>query len=357
MKIFKFLFVSTAILSTNAHADFPIYTSSTIVDEDGSSWIAPRRRSDLVATAAQAASAAYNDATVVGLKGSSLSAQAGFKSREELLQQGYEVTSFSATVPGAGNVPAGIVGYKDGEVIIAYHGSESVEDFTQVNLRAKKMTASDIGLTGYVHGGFKTRYLQSRDALRMVLEDTLARHGLKSAKTMVTGHSLGGGLATLAAADLKKHFPALSDVDLVTFSSPRVCDHEAAENMEALLGGERMIRIWRESDPVPMVSPGVQLLLGYFTGFKHVGQSYKLQSKTTGWFSWLPSLTNHSLGSILEDAKRSEDVRIDADHVGVRSKLKNMVTRGVQTVTNVTKSVVNTVKGLFSRAASWFSRS
>jgi pimeloyl-ACP methyl ester carboxylesterase len=73
-----------------------------------------------------------------------------------------------------------------------------------------------------VHQGFARAYATVHDAIR----EELARHG---GTLLITGHSLGAALATLAAADHAGRQPAL-----ITFGSPRVGDATFARLLAGL---------------------------------------------------------------------------------------------------------------------------
>ncbi len=294
-------------------------------------------RTNLIKSAAQAASASYNDTSLVTLKGRApLRYQTGFKDRKEMLNDGHDVVSFSATIPGQGQVPAGIVTYKDGVITISYHGSECIEDFTEANLRLRQTLNDSLGLGGYVHSGFNTRFLQSREALDDVISDMLARHGKTAGevKYVVTGHSLGAAIATLSAAHLKNNIAPESEINLVTFSSPRVLNHAAAASLENKLGKNHMLRIWRDRDPVPAIVLGI-------LGYKHAGTSIKLRAGT-----YFMDLSNHDLGSIVHDAFKVEEVEVQP-HEGLRHKINRIAG-------NIVKAPVNAVQSVVSKIGRWF---
>lgn len=347
VKLFKLLLASVAVFSTGAKAELSVLTESLIQHEveDGFVGIraAKRNQKDLIADAAVHAAAAYNDTTLVNLKSHAMRKQTGFADRELLVDKGHDIASFSANIPGRGDVPAGIVTYKENpegraQITVAFHGSESREDFIEANVRAFKKQNPAIGIKGYMHGGFSDRYDQSREALLAIIENRLAAHG-KTADDVdfrVTGHSLGGALATLGAADIKTNLAKNAKVDLVTFSSPRVFDPQGAQEMENLLGDNRMVRIWREGDLVPALSLGARILnyvpvLNNFVGFKHVGLPIQLES-----VSAMP-LKNHLFGTIREDAVSDKPVKFVANPVGYGqwfgakvSSLKSVVSSGLQ---------------------------
>ena len=86
---------------------------------------------------------------------------------------------------------------------------------------------------------------------------------LASAPTVfVTGHSLGGALATLCALDLKISL-GLPDVRVVSFGSPRVGNYIFAKWFEQEIGPHW--RFTHDRDIVPSVPPG-------YMGFHHVSQ-------------------------------------------------------------------------------------
>tara|TARA_B110000259_G_C13932692_1_gene369583 strand:+ start:226 stop:909 length:684 start_codon:yes stop_codon:yes gene_type:complete len=70
-------------------------------------------------------------------------------------------------------------------------------------------------MQGRVHSGFLAQYESVRDQVHQMANVDTSTH------IMVTGHSLGGALATLCALDLAITNPSL-DVDCITFGSPRV---------------------------------------------------------------------------------------------------------------------------------------
>jgi hypothetical protein len=92
---------------------------------------------------------------------------------------------------------------------------------------------------------------------------------------VVTGHSLGGAVATLAAAYLRASGTAVS---LYTYGSPRVGNAAFADFVSAQPGGE--IRVTHLDDPVPKLPP---LLFDY----RHTSPEYWLSdgSATTTAYS------------------------------------------------------------------------
>lgn len=81
-------------------------------------------------------------------------------------------------------------------------------------------------------------------------------------KIIVTGHSLGGALATLGAYDLRLKFGG--KVWMINFASPRVGNSRFAHSFNELFR-DRSFRITRGNDIVPTIPPRA-------LGFHHVGR-------------------------------------------------------------------------------------
>lgn len=125
----------------------------------------------------------------------------------------------------------------DDWIIVAFRGTtpsplRGLIFESQINGRAGQKTW---GEAGRVHAGYAAAY----DALRAKVEDAVkaemdACGGEK--RLVVTGHSLGGALATLCAARLARAYgPEGARVDAVTFGQPRVGDSEFVRYLDVEL--------------------------------------------------------------------------------------------------------------------------
>lgn len=280
-------------------------------------------KSSLIREMSMTADASYNDRNLVALKSQPIRKQEGNSSREALALIKETTIPFS-TNSKYGNTQAGLLTHEKDKagksiITIAFHGTECYKDLI-TDANALKRNANIIGLKGYAHGGFLNRYLESRESLHGIINDRLNEPDLKvsDVEFRVTGHSLGGALATLCAADLKIKLDN-AQVDLVTFSSPRVLDSAGAEMLNNML--DTNIRIWRANDPISTVSLGTTLGLGYFTGFKHTGMSVKLSAKESGI-----SMKNHSHELHIKDAHSAGNVPI-LPHVGWKDSLAATASR------------------------------
>jgi hypothetical protein len=119
------------------------------------------------------------------------------------------------TVEIEGDIAEGVVQENQGSIIIPNIGN----DF------------------GFVTAGFRGIYVSLREKLIEALNKKSP-----NAKVFVTGHSLGGALATLAIPDILKntHFKNPKNVVLYTFASPRCGDRDFAMSFKEL-----SVRHWR----------------------------------------------------------------------------------------------------------------
>lgn len=103
------------------------------------------------------------------------------------------------------------------EIIVAFRGTSSMTDWMS-NVMASQERFKYIKEDTLTHRGFTNIYSSARDGII----STLAK--LSPDKTLyITGHSLGGALATLCAIDLAANTSHTSP-NLFTYGSPRVGD-------------------------------------------------------------------------------------------------------------------------------------
>eukprot|EP00468_Gymnochlora_sp_CCMP2014_P005615 CAMPEP_0167748258 /NCGR_PEP_ID=MMETSP0110_2-20121227/4742_1 /TAXON_ID=629695 /ORGANISM="Gymnochlora sp., Strain CCMP2014" /LENGTH=854 /DNA_ID=CAMNT_0007633261 /DNA_START=108 /DNA_END=2669 /DNA_ORIENTATION=+ len=84
----------------------------------------------------------------------------------------------------------------------------------------------------------------------------------RTKKILITGHSLGGALATLAAFDLKNRYTGEYDVRMINLASPRVGDYRFSEVFNVLV--PHALRVVYSRDIVPGIPK-------FFCLFKHIG--------------------------------------------------------------------------------------
>ena len=160
--------------------------------------------------------------------------------------------------------------------VICFRGTEpaSIRDWI-TNLRAYKVpvkgnSSGSAEILGHVHKGFNEAYKSVSIQIEKYLK------GCESLPLYITGHSLGGALATLATWYLERDKLAAC----YTFGAPQVGD-------DGLLNYFRtpIYRIVNGADPVPLVPPS-GLLIGLLIYL------FKFCTRLVGWVPLLPFLLN-----------------------------------------------------------------
>jgi triacylglycerol lipase len=142
------------------------------------------------------------------------------------------------------------VARQDGAVFVSYRGTEplNIDDWlADVNYHQRPLVST---VPGRVHGGFALAFEELMGAtIRAVSALTTG----PADRLFVTGHSLGGALAVLAAAVLtfqeKRHVTAV-----YTYGQPRVGDPAFSTAYDAVLGSATF-RYVNDFDIVPHVPP------------------------------------------------------------------------------------------------------
>lgn len=133
-------------------------------------------------------------------------------------------------------------------IIVAFRGTSSTTDW-MANARARQVKYKYVRDAGWTHCGFTDIYSSLRAAVRAALS-ALPKH-----KTLyVTGHSLGGALATLCALDVAVN-TAFDSPRVYTYGSPRVGDPAFAKTFSSTIGCSH--RIANQYDVVPHLPPAL----------------------------------------------------------------------------------------------------
>ena len=150
---------------------------------------------------------------------------------------------------------AGFVGHNGADVILAFRGTVAPDDdFVISILNWLRNLDSDQTprFQGDVHQGFSNGV----DQVRGRFMDIIQRRRKPTQRLWVTGHSLGGALATLAAALLAEQpkQDVFGVTAVYTFGSPRVGNSAFARQYQPLL-----FRCERGDDIVPHVPPRLEI--------------------------------------------------------------------------------------------------
>jgi hypothetical protein len=135
--------------------------------------------------------------------------------------------------------------------LLSFRGTESVGDWL-----ADLNTARTTRPYGVVHRGFYHAFTDVQSRIEQSLRTLPGR------RLVVTGHSLGGALATVAAAEWLSS-GAFEVASVYTYGQPRAGNAAWQQLLDAKLG-DRFARFVNDDDIVPRVPPG----------FVHAGKLY-----------------------------------------------------------------------------------
>jgi hypothetical protein len=137
-------------------------------------------------------------------------------------------------------------------LVLSFRGTSNFNEMlSDANFFNKNVTIGGLNLN--VHSGFYNVFQDMKSQIHDLIENSMAEGNVK--RVLITGHSLGGGVASIAAPYVKQ----LSSVpvDLVTFEAPKAFDKDSAAKVKKVLGPDNVIRIADENDIVTKVGHGV----------------------------------------------------------------------------------------------------
>lgn len=162
---------------------------------------------------------------------------------------------------------------KRSETVVSFRGSQTIRNFIA---DLDFTTTSCEGLTlpsdsdCKVHSGFNDAWNEVKDSVYSFIanaSETYPNHTL-----ILTGHSLGAAVATIATSQLRVDGYSC---DLYTFGSPRVGNEDFVNFVDSQAGNE--FRVTHFDDPVPRLPPSSSLLGSY----RHTSTEYWLTPNGT----------------------------------------------------------------------------
>ena len=160
--------------------------------------------------------------------------------------------------------------------IIAFRGTQTQIEWWR-NLQATQKEYFD-PITGTQYGWVHQGYLKvMRDQIASKLINTV-RQLDPTIPCYITGHSLGGAIATMAAMEIALSIPEIREqIQLYTYAAPRIGDRTFAQAHSQLIPNS--YRIVNLSDSVPLVPP--IRIKNYFTdaSYSHVGQKWSFAAQ------------------------------------------------------------------------------
>ncbi|KAL8924995.1 MAG: hypothetical protein Q9172_002424 [Xanthocarpia lactea] len=147
--------------------------------------------------------------------------------------------------------------------VLAFRGSSSVRNFVaDANFLAEP---TDICPSCTAHNGFWDSWVEARPGVLAALKTAAASH--PNNRVIVTGHSLGGAIADLAAAEIRN---SGITADLYTYGAPRIAGKTLSDYITNQNKGGNY-RVTHKDDPVPRLPPVV-------LGFVHISPEYYISS-------------------------------------------------------------------------------
>lgn len=185
---------------------------------------------------------------------------------------GFELVKF---IDNKDSDTQGFVAKSDNRMVIAFRGTSSLQD-AWTDIQISKETFPKLGffrrlisirsmLRTKAHHGFFNSYVSVRRELMEIVEELLKDQNYD---IYLTGHSLGGALATIAALDLSRDTKAR--ITNYTFGAPKVGNKRFVRYYNKKV--KDTFRVVNDEDPIPSI-PG-------FT-FKHVKNSALIDERTT----------------------------------------------------------------------------
>ncbi|MGA9490635.1 MAG: lipase family protein [Mycobacterium sp.] len=164
---------------------------------------------------------------------------------------------------------------------MSFRGTSDIDEWV-ANIDAVPDDYRPISGFGQVHAGFQDVY----QLVRANIAANLATATTGCDQILITGHSLGGALAVLAAPDVARNMPPNTiEPRLVTFAGPRVGLSDFAASFNAAI--ESCFRVVNFLDLVPYLPP---------TPYVHVGAEITVDSGGPVQVGWRHSLPAYQKG-------------------------------------------------------------
>ncbi|MBD0267981.1 MAG: lipase family protein [Cyanobacteria bacterium Co-bin8] len=141
------------------------------------------------------------------------------------------------------------------DIILAFRGSQQLNDWrTNFKIRLNQFTVladqQPVPPLGRVHRGF----LAAWHSVETEVLDYLRKRWTPGSRLWITGHSLGGALAAMAAVSLESQNFQVSG--LYTFGQPRIADWKLVNYINSKMR-DRIFRYANNNDIVPLIPPPI----------------------------------------------------------------------------------------------------
>ncbi|WKY12668.1 hypothetical protein Q1695_003901 [Nippostrongylus brasiliensis] len=162
--------------------------------------------------------------------------------------EGYRVlSSIKENCDYLGNTCKGYIAVSDvtKELLIAFRGTDNMPQLVVQGFKAILPLENFLDM-----GSVNEYFLNAHDALWPPIERTMNDANYKEYRITLTGHSLGGALAALAAARIANQgFRSGDQITMYTFGEPRVGDLTFATNFDSMIKNSYRVVFGRDSIP------------------------------------------------------------------------------------------------------------
>ncbi|AFY37901.1 lipase class 3 [[Leptolyngbya] sp. PCC 7376] len=193
--------------------------------------------------------------------------QSKAKIESELTKLGFDLTDKNFFLSSTETDTQCFVAGDRRKIIVAFRGSERKIADWATNAKAIQRHWTDDQDDGKVHRGF----YRALDSLWDELEKEIRNLRTDSQTLWITGHSLGGALATLAAARLHIDSPKIAVNGLYTFGQPRIGNNRFAKVFNSKLKNISF-RCVNNNDVVTRVPPQI-------FNYSHIGKLMYFDAK------------------------------------------------------------------------------
>lgn len=169
------------------------------------------------------------------------------------------------------------------DIILVFRGSQQLQDWqTNFKIRLQEFTVladqKAVPPQGRVHRGF----LEAWQSVEKMVVYYLKKWWTPQSQLWITGHSLGGALANMAAISLESQGFHVNG--LYTFGQPRIADWKMVGHINRQMG-DRIFRYANNNDIVPLIPPTIAPILpprvyGHMGNFRYFDFRGQLQKRS-----------------------------------------------------------------------------
>lgn len=167
-----------------------------------------------------------------------------------LIEQFFTNESFTGQVLAQGSVPIAFIATRDENIYVVFRGTVTIAEWI-IDAEYSQVPYSFLPEGGLTENGFTSVYKTLNEGITQKVNELIQTGNFT--KLFVTGHSLGAGLAVLAAPELAVKTP-FADLVMYNFAGPRVGDPDFAE----FTYGAHVVtsfRVANTNDLVPTLPP------------------------------------------------------------------------------------------------------